>query len=62
MNRLERKCFVTAAAAHGLLFVILIVGPAFLMHSAKNDSFREITVYSPSSIDRALTQDRKSVV
>lgn len=55
MNRLEKKCFITATAAHGLLFGILIVGPAFFVPSDKENTFKEITVYSPGDITKALT-------
>jgi len=30
MNRLHKKCLIASAALHSLLFVILLVGPAFL--------------------------------
>jgi outer membrane biosynthesis protein TonB len=55
MNRLEKKCFVTVAGAHGLLFVILIVGPAFFVSSEKSDAFKPITVYSAADISKALS-------
>jgi TonB family protein len=55
MNRLEKKCFVTAAAIHGLLFVILLVGPAFFKPSEKGDTFKQIDVYSAADITKALT-------
>lgn len=35
MNRLEKKCVIASAAMHGLLLVIVLVGPAFLS-SRKN--------------------------
>ena len=38
MNRLAKKCFIASAALHGLLFVVLLVGPAFLSQkNAVND-------------------------
>ena len=35
MNQLNRKCFMASAGLHGLLFLILLVGPAFLMSRDK---------------------------
>jgi outer membrane biosynthesis protein TonB len=55
MNRLEKKCFVTVAGAHGLLFVILLVGPAFFVSSEKSDASKQITVYSSADISKALS-------
>jgi outer membrane biosynthesis protein TonB len=55
MNRLEKKCFISAAAAHTLLFVILFVGPAFFVPSNKENSFKEITVYSAADISKAMS-------
>lgn len=55
MNRLEKKCFITAASAHGLLFLILFVGPAFFVPSDRNDSLKPITVYDPSAISMAMS-------
>lgn len=38
MNRLAKKCLIASAAMHSLLFVILLVGPAFLSKkNAAND-------------------------
>jgi len=56
MNRLEKKCFVTVAGAHGLLFVILMVGPAFFVASRKDDDFKPITVYSIENLTDGPTQ------
>lgn len=55
MNRLEKKCFITAASAHGLLFLILFVGPAFFVPSDRNDSLKPITVYDSSAISMAMS-------
>jgi TonB family protein len=35
MNRLHKKCFIGSAGIHLLLFVILLVGPAFLSSNQK---------------------------
>jgi protein TonB len=35
MNRLQKKCFIASAGLHGLLALILFVGPAFLMSRDK---------------------------
>jgi outer membrane biosynthesis protein TonB len=56
MNRLEKKCFFTATAAHALLFVILFIGPAFFVPSDKSDAFKQIIVYSAADISKELTQ------
>ena len=55
MNRLEKKCFAAVAGAHGLLFVILLVGPGFFVSSEKSDAFKPITVYSAADISKALS-------
>ena len=38
MNRLEKKCMITAAALHGLLVVILFVGPALVPDRKNKDA------------------------
>src|SRR5262245_57425229 len=30
MNRLQKKCFIASASIHGLLVVIILVGPGFM--------------------------------
>lgn len=35
MSRLHRKCILASAGMHGLLLLVLLVGPAFLMRSKK---------------------------
>jgi TonB family protein len=35
MNRLQKKCFIGSAGIHLLLFVILLIGPAFLSSKQK---------------------------
>jgi len=37
MNRLQKKCFIASAGVHGLLALILFVGPAFLTSKPKVD-------------------------
>jgi colicin import membrane protein len=38
MNRLQKKCFLASAGLHCLLFLILLVGPAFLAPREKPDN------------------------
>jgi TonB family protein len=52
MNRLEKKCFITVASVHGLMVVILFVGPAFFVSSQKNSDFKLVTLYSPDQLDK----------
>ena len=60
MNRQEKKCFITVASAHGLLVVILFVGPAFFVSSQKSQDFQPVTVYSPAAdITKALSGGEK---
>src|SRR5512139_2665982 len=38
MNRLQKKCFLGSAGIHGLLLVLLFVGPGFLSSDRKADA------------------------
>ena len=56
MNRLDKKCFIAAASTHGLLFLILIIGPAFFVSQERHDNNHiKITIY-----DAATLSDAKS--
>lgn len=55
MNRLQKKCFIVATGMHLLLFVILLVGPAFLSSSSKPDDLQTITFIPANLIDKPFT-------
>ena len=57
MNRFEKKCFITMACAHGLLVVILFVGPAFFMAPEKAEKNQLITVFDPKTVTDALSNN-----
>jgi len=59
MNRLEKKCLVTVSAAHGLLVVILFVGPAFFVSSHPNSNNQPITVFSSGDITMAMSSGQR---
>lgn len=44
MTRLEKKCFIAATGSHALLFVILLVGPAFFTGGDHVEPAHVITV------------------
>src|SRR5947207_2527815 len=46
MNRFEKKCLIASLALHGLLCLILLVGPAFLSSTGKDMELPEIKVES----------------
>lgn len=55
MNRLQKKCLIAATASHGLLLVLLVVGPAFFVSPDKTDSHQTISVISGKVVDDALS-------
>ncbi len=59
MNRLEKKCFITVASAHGLMVVILFVGPAFFVSSQKSADFKPITVFSAADVTMAMSSGQR---
>ena len=54
-NRLQKKCFIAAVGFHLLMFVILLVGPAFLSSSKKADERPLIDFIPLKTIDEALS-------
>lgn len=62
MNRLQKKCFIVATGMHLLLFVILLVGPAFLSSSSKPDDLQTITFIPANLIDKPFTGGGESAV
>src|SRR5690242_635415 len=52
MNRLQKKCFIASAGTHGLLFVILFVGPAFLSgRDTKAENVEVLDFIPPRTVD-----------
>src|SRR6266403_1525528 len=54
MNRLQKKCFIVSAGVHLLLFVILLVGPAFLSSKSHLEEVQALDFYPSKLIDAAL--------
>lgn len=55
MNRLQKKCFIASASIHGLLAVIVLVGPGFMSSDTKTvDNLPFIDCPPDVVIDRAL--------
>jgi colicin import membrane protein len=55
MNRLHQKCFAASTGVHLLLFVILLVGPAFLASKSKVDTSQILDVVPTRLIDAAFS-------
>jgi len=55
MNRTQKKCVIAAAGMHLLLVVILIVGPAFLSSSSKQDNLDVINFIPANLIDKPFS-------
>ncbi|HTQ51436.1 MAG TPA: TonB family protein [Candidatus Acidoferrales bacterium] len=51
MNRLQKKCVLATAGVHLLLFVILLVGPAFFAPRPKADDLQVLDVIPANLID-----------
>jgi TonB family protein len=51
MNRLQKKCVLATAGIHLLLFVILLVGPAFFERRPKADDLQVLDVIPANLID-----------
>ncbi len=51
MNRLQKKCFIASAGLHLLLFLILLIGPAFLASKEKLSNAQYIEIIPPNVID-----------
>ncbi|MFO1476368.1 MAG: TonB family protein [Verrucomicrobiota bacterium] len=56
MNRLQKSCFLVSAALHGLLVLILFIGPAFLgSDSSKQDNITLIDFVPVKTVDSAMS-------
>ncbi len=55
MNRLQKKCVLATAGIHLLLFVILLVGPAFFERRTKTDDLQVLDVIPANLIDAQFT-------
>ena len=51
MTRLEKKCFIAASGTHALLFLILLVGPAFFVARDKVEPAHIITLVAGPVVD-----------
>jgi outer membrane biosynthesis protein TonB len=54
MNRLQKKCFIVSAAIHGLLAVIIVVGPGFMSSTKPVEDLPPLDVVPDILVDRAL--------
>lgn len=52
MNQLNKKCFMASAAFHGLLFLVLLVGPAFFIRDTVDDPLPTLQVLPSKAIDQ----------
>ncbi len=55
MNRLQKKCVLATAGVHLLLFVILLVGPAFFQPRHKAEDLQVLDVIPANLIDAQFT-------
>src|SRR5262245_22806196 len=55
MNRLQKKCFIASASLHGLLVLILLVGPAFLASKSKLNDMPVLDVIPSRLVDEAFS-------
>jgi periplasmic protein TonB len=55
MNRLAKKCLIASAALHSLLFVILLVGPAFLSKKNAADDMPVLDVIPSKLVDELMS-------
>jgi len=60
MNRLQKKCFIGTAGIHLLLFIILIVGPAFFNQQPKADDTQVLDVIPANLVDAAVSSGVKN--
>jgi TonB family protein len=59
MNRLQKKCVIGTVGIHLLLFVILIVGPAFYNREPKTDDTQVLDVIPANLVDAAVNSGVK---
>ncbi len=55
MNRLEKKCFFAAAGLHGLLALILLIGPAFLSSNPATENVPELDFVPFKTVDALVS-------
>jgi len=55
MNRLAKKCLIASAALHLLLFVILLVGPAFLSEKSTVNDMPVLEVIPSKLVDELMS-------
>ena len=64
MSRLQKKCFLASASLHGLLFLVLLVGPAFLVSRDRIDDLPTLDIIPAKLIDeqfyRISTDDERT--
>lgn len=54
MSQLNRKCFLASATLHGLLFLVLLVGPAFFISREEPDNLPTLDIIPATLIDEKL--------
>jgi outer membrane biosynthesis protein TonB len=54
MNRLQRKCFIASASIHGLLAVIILVGPGFMSSTRPVENLPILDFVPDVLVDKAL--------
>jgi outer membrane biosynthesis protein TonB len=54
MNRLQTKCYIASATLHGLLVLVLLVGPAFLAPKAPVNDLPLLTMIPAKLVDEAI--------
>ena len=52
MSQLNKKCFMASAAFHGLLFLVLLVGPAFFVKERVENPLPTLEVLPSQAIDQ----------
>ena len=57
MTRTQKKCLVASLGTHGLLLLLLIVGPAFFELNQKPETHRFVTMIPVNVLDNALSHD-----
>ena len=55
MNRLQKKCFFVAGGMHGLLALILLIGPAFVSSNNKSENVPELDFVPFKTVDALVS-------
>ncbi len=55
MNRLQKKCFFAASGLHGLLALILLIGPAFLSSNPATENVPELDFIPVKFVDALVS-------